>query len=45
MDAAAVTVGDEGRHDVQQLLPAVEQTALGGKLLCKGVEDVYKRQA
>ena len=40
MDAAAVTVGDEGGHHVQQLLPAAEQTALGGKLLCKGVEAV-----
>ena len=40
VDAAAVTVGDEGRHHVQHLLPAVEQAALGGKLLRKGVEAV-----
>ena len=39
---AGVAVGDERRHDVHQLLTAVEQTALGGKLMGQCVEIVVR---
>ena len=38
VNAAAVAVGDEGRHDVQKLFAPVVQAALGGKLLRQGIE-------
>ena len=40
MDAAGVAVGDEGGHDVHELLAPVEQLIVGAELLRDGVEAV-----
>ena len=40
MDAAGVAVGDEGGHDVHELLAPVEQLVVGAELLRDGVEAV-----
>ena len=40
MDAAGVAVGDEGGHDIHELLAPVEQLIVGAELLRDGVEAV-----
>ena len=40
MDAAGVAVGDEGGHDVHELLAPVEQLVVGAELLRQSVEAV-----
>ena len=40
MDAAGVAVGDEGGHDVHELLAPVEQLVVGAELLRQSVETV-----
>ena len=40
MDAAGIAVGDEGGHDVHELLAPVEQLVVGAELLRQSVEAV-----